>query len=320
MHRLQIPSRLGNLKLIEFIAPGLCGEVYKAEYGDGTLVAVKVFQRERDSAIFGYFTNEQLLLREVRLHRHHPHIVEYITNNLITQPYFLATRYIEGSRELDQFLGRTLHPGFVLRVVEQIGNALDYLHYGHPKYSPIIHRDISPRNILIDRQGNAVLIDLSIARHPMYTPPEDSGLGTPRYMATEQYEGEEWPTTDQFALAAVALHMLTRRPLLPTNPREAPRALQKLRDSAYADLRRQLGIRAHTAEVIIKAMAYDPGERYASCEEFAYELRQAFVRDGLPTTKAMAPVFSTNEYRGYVAMGVVGVAAIITLLLSLNII
>jgi hypothetical protein len=340
MPEIPIPSRLGNFEILDLIGVGLSGEVYKARYHDGTMVALKVLaaRHHKNPTVFGYFTNEQLLLREVAQHRRHPHIVEYLTSNLNRPPYYLATRLVEGARGLDAMLGdRPLMPAsgkpqpasFVVRVVSQIASALDYLHTGHPTYSPIIHRDVKPSNILIDSNGNAVLIDFSIASHPHYALVDEKNLGTPGFMAPEQYEGREVPASDQFALAVIALHMLTGRRPLPNSATSSLKQIERWRDTKHEEIVQLLGNRAHTADVFRRALAYDPAARYESCEIFADQLRRALVQDGENVHaqperirgRSSAPhsigraVFSPFVL-GWIGMGIVVAIALVMLILA----
>lgn len=316
MPKLAIPSRFHSFAIEAFLGPGLSGEVYKARARDGSSVALKIFDtaKERDRTVFGYFSNEQLLLRELARHQRCPHLVEYVVGNLRASPYYLATRYVEGGRSLRSLLGRPLKPGLVARVVDQIGVALDYMHSAHPTFSPVVHRDVTPGNVLLDARGDAVLIDLSIARHPAYALEDECGLGTPQYMPPEQYVGEEVPATDQFALACVALHMLIGRPLLPSKPRAARKQLEALRATGSAAVRAQLRGRGHTADVLCKALAFEPAQRYASCAAFAEHLRAALVQDGLDLADDRAPAAPRRRYAGPVAMAAVSVAAAAVLL------
>jgi serine/threonine protein kinase len=340
MPEIPIPSRLGNFEILDLIGVGLSGEVYKARYHDGTMVALKVLaaKHHKNPTVFGYFTNEQLLLREVAQHRRHPHIVEYLTSNLNRPPYYLATRLVEGARGLDAMLGdRPLMPAsgkpqpasFVVRVVSQIASALDYLHTGHPTYSPIIHRDVKPSNILIDSNGNAVLIDFSIASHPHYALVDEKNLGTPGYMAPEQYEGREMPASDQFALAVIALQMLTGRRPLPGSATASLKQIERWRDTKHEEIVQMLGNRTHTADALRRALAYDPAARYESCEIFADQLRRALVQDGenvhahpYHIRSQLLPSHSTRHVAfspfilGWIGMGIVVVIALVMLILA----
>lgn len=319
MPRLAVPARFHqHFELERYVASGQCGDVYQACYKDGSRVALKIFTKEHDKPVFGYFTNEQLLLRLVKEHRQHPHIAEYVESNLVRPPYFVATRYVEGARELQSLLGRPLAPGFVARIVEQTASALDYLHTGHPEYSPIIHRDVKPNNLLIDGAGNVVLIDLSIARHSGYAIDDEPGLGTIPYMAPEQYLGVEEPATDQFALAIVALQMLTGKALLPNNVKKAQNKLESLRASQYAEVQALLGVRTHTANVIRRALAFAPGERFPTCSDFADELKGALQADGASLAETTPPAAPRSRaYLGYTAMAAVGIAAAVVLIVTL---
>lgn len=328
MPRYSLPARIHQYELIEELPAGMCGAIYKARDEHNNSVVVKFFDHavqidpERDrhgrsQTMLSYFTNEQLLLREVTEHRNHQHIVEYVSSNLVRTPYYLVTRFVEGARPLGQFLGAPVKPGFTLQVICQTASALDYLHYAHPAYSPIIHRDVKPSNILIDATGNAVLIDLSIARHPNFQLEVETGLGSPAYMAPEQYEGDEKPSTDQFSLAAVTYHMLTGRKLLPENATAARLKLQNLRVSNYSVVRKQLGKHSATAETLVRALSYAPEARFTTCEDFAHHLRQSMLRDGMNLQVVIEePQWYAPQRLGWLAMGVVGVVAVAILLMA----
>jgi serine/threonine protein kinase len=184
---------------------------------------------------------------------------------------------------------------------------------------------VKPANILIDGAGNAVLIDLSVAIHPHYVLQDEQGLGTPSYMAPEQYRGEEIPATDQFGLAMVALHMITGRRVLPERGSVAYKRLDQWRDTQYEEITKLLGKRVHTADVLVKALAYDPANRYESCEIFADRLRRALIQDGesLQETAQRAGVLippkPKSTGRGsWVAIAIVAIAAIVVLILALT--
>jgi serine/threonine-protein kinase len=284
---MKLPNRYESLQQI---GKGLSGEVYRA-YDRETKrwVALKVFvgdaQKNRD--VFNYFVHEVKLLRRITDHRRHPHIIEYIDDNLVKPSFYVATALVDGCSLETQVSGRPQPTWLVVSVVEQIGSALDYLHHGHPQLSPIVHRDIKPQNILLHKNYDAVLIDFSIASFPGFGMADEKNLGTPGYMAPEQYEGPgaERPASDQFALAMVALYMLTgKRPSFQT--KTAVKQIERWKETEYTEIRQWLGDkRQRMAEVLIKALAYDPEKRYASCEEFADALRSAAKADGEVVTR-----------------------------------
>lgn len=283
--------------IIAKIGDGLSGDVYKArDLQDGGLVALKFLDprsTNRESlTVASYFSNEPVLLKAIRDERRHPHIVEYVTHASDQTPHYLATRYIDGfgRKGLEDLLGRPLPPGFVLRVVRQIGSALDYLHFGHQYYSPIIHRDVKPRNILIDRNGDAVLIDLSIAAHQGHRVDRQHLLITWRYSAPEQHTGKEAPASDQFALAMIAFQMLSGEALLPQDTKStAFQTLKSIEQSGYVPVKEKLRSLPNTVAALIKALQFDPANRYATCEEFAMALRLAMQKDQVNITRVNPP-------------------------------
>lgn len=302
-NRFRVGARLGH---------GMTGSVHHAVDRDGLEVALK-FLYSDDASVRAYFLSEATLLRQAQ-GRRHPHLAEYVASQTIKEPFSLATRFVPGSRELTDLLRLPLAPSHVLRIVEQLASALDYLHFGHPS-GPVIHRDVKPPNILIDPAGNALLIDLGAACHPGFRPARDCGFGTLPYMPPEQYDGAEQPQTDQFALAMTCFQMLTGRAFLPNNASKAQRMLEGLRDSDYRALRDGLQSLPHTAEVLARATAYAWHRRYHTCEEFAHELALALAADGaLASPRRTWPSLLRRIPWGYVGMAGAAILALLLLL------
>ncbi|NTV62845.1 MAG: protein kinase [Oscillochloris sp.] len=315
MQELLPGSRYGSFEIVEKLGRGLTGSVYRAIYKkDGTHVALK-FLEQRDASVKSYFFNEMGLLRRAKEQgRNHQHLVEYVASYTTQEPYCLATRFYDGGRELSVLLEKGVLPGLMLHVVEQVAGALDYLHYGHPD-APVVHRDVKPANIMVNEAGDALLIDLSAARHPNFMLENERGLGTPPYMPPEQYQGDEQPQTDQFALAMVAFQMLTGRQLLGSSPDRDSKQMTALRDSGYARLREALRDKPATADVLVRAVAFDWRLRYSTCEEFAYDLHRALLSDEVSLEVDVPSSVPGRSFPvGYIVMGVVAALALLLLI------
>lgn len=310
------PAQFGRYRVVELIAEGLSGEVYLATDEHGQSLALKLFKENNDPTVWSYFINEELLLRKITEHRRHPHIVGYVASNLSRKPPYLATQFIAG-QSLDKVVDGMPQPAaFVVHVVEQIAGALDYLHHGHPDLSPIVHRDVKPENILIDKEGNAFLIDFSIASYPGYAVANEKNLGTPAYMAPEQHQiGKECPASDQFALALVAFYMLTGKKLLPHKTTTALKMIQELHQQNYQQMRTSLGAsRERTADVLARALDPQPDARYEDCTTFANRLRAALQDDGEQVYAPVVPVAGKRISPEWVLVSTVIVLAVLMLI------
>jgi eukaryotic-like serine/threonine-protein kinase len=162
-------------------------------------------------------------------------------------------------------------------IVAEVADALAEVH----KHG-IIHQDIKPHNILIDPAGHPRLIDFGLAKlkHAWDRAEGESGGGTPSYMAPEQARGEEaaiGTRTDIFALGGVLFHLLTgSAPFAATTTSAAlSRAAENDFDRAALNAP---GIPRRLAAIVLKAMASDPADRYASAEDLATDLRRYLRR------------------------------------------
>src|SRR5262249_35760883 len=140
----------------------------------------------------------------------HPHILPIITAGVQENVAYIVTEYASGGSLRDrikQQAGQPLPLAEVLSVLTQIGQALSYAHQQH-----VVHRDLKPANILFNAQGEALLADFGIATVLTTTETQQvDRVGTPAYMAPEQFEGMVSTKSDQYALGCVAYELLTGR-------------------------------------------------------------------------------------------------------------
>lgn len=229
----------------------------------------------------------------------HPHIVRLYRYGEVGGLMYMAMQYIAGS-DLAAVLRSYREDGEYIpleeaaRIIREIGEALDYAHA-----RGVIHRDVTPGNIMLDEQGKAYLADFGLA---FYSELDDSldVFGTPHYMAPEQVHSSAnvVPQSDLYALGVILYQMVTgERPFAGEDPMvvarrqqtEAPRRPQAIRPAAGEAVE----------AVILKAMAKDPAERYASGTALADALDAALAT---PSAQALPPTDPKLTIPGRVTM------------------
>jgi serine/threonine protein kinase len=150
-------------------------------------------------------------------------------------------------------------------VAEQLARALGSAHAGR-----IVHGDVKPANVLISRDGTVKVTDFGLGRllGGSSAPLSATIAGTPRYMAPEQSRGVLTPASDVYSAGVVLYEMLAGRPPFEG---DAPvdLALQHLQDPPPP---LDAGVPAALQEIVFRALAKDPGERFADGSEFAAAL------------------------------------------------
>ena len=137
------------------------------------------------------------------------------------------------------------------RLTRELLETLAYLHELSP---PVVHRDVTPANVMIDEGGRAMLVDFGAVRSLSHQPGQaQTVLGTPGYMAPEQAMGEATPASDLYGLGATLAHVLTHQ-----HPSQLPR--EGLRISVEG----LLGDAGATARVLPGLLAPEASQRFAS--------------------------------------------------------
>lgn len=192
----------------------------------------------------------------------HPAIPKIFDYFIEGERSYLIMEYIPG-QDLESLLQQT---GGMLPVEEVVGWALqicDVLHYLHSHNPPIIFRDLKPSNIMVDAQGRVFLVDFGIAKL-LQGGQRGTMVGTEGYSPPEQYRGVADPRTDIYALGATLHHLLTRQ-----DPRLEPPFSFHERPIRQANP----AVPEALAQVIMRALEYDPDRRFQS----ALEMKQALM-------------------------------------------
>lgn len=211
----------------------------------------------------------------------HPNIVPIYEVGQQAELLYLAMRCVDGP-SLRQLLGsrpmRRLSPGDAARVARAVADALSYAHA-----EGVVHRDIKPDNILLDKRGNVLVTDFGIAKAAQAATAaqlttEGMIIGTPQYMSPEQAAGDVVDgRSDIYSLGIVLYQMLSGGPpfdgdssakIIAQQLTAVPRDIRELR----SDVNPELGA------VLARMLAKDPGERFQG----AGEVSRALV-DALPT-------------------------------------
>ena len=205
----------------------------------------------------------------------HPNIVAVHDVCLEDETSYIVMEFIPG-RNLGQAMREdpSLRASSeAVRIVQECAAALDYAHN-----RGVIHRDIKPANILIQADGVVKIADFGIAKVSQYSGLTQSAIavGSPDYMAPEQWRGEPVTgRTDQYALATVAYVLMTgRRPF--EGESVASLAAMTLHQEPPSAMTFNSQLSPAVDAVLRRALSKAAEARYASCSEFALELRRAW--------------------------------------------
>jgi serine/threonine protein kinase/outer membrane protein assembly factor BamB len=265
---------IGRYEVSAELGRGGMGIVYRAyEPGLERAIALKVLSPNlaHQPGIVARLHREAISIARLR----HPSIALLYEFGHADGTPFLAMEYVPGLslRQLLEF--GPLPYERALRILGQIGEALDYAHG-----VGIVHRDVKPSNILVTPDDHAVLIDFGLAAMAESSLLTADGvvLGTPHYMAPEQADGRgAAASSDQYSLAAVAYEMLTGAP--PFEGRSATAVIYAhIHELPPPPDERQPALPAAVNAVLLRALAKAPHKRYPSLAAFMADLRAALTR------------------------------------------
>ena len=269
-------KQIGNYRIIEELARGSFGRVYKGVhiFLSKRVVAIKVLQRmylgsqkEREG-----FLQEAQFLELLK----HPHILPIYDVGIDDGIPYIVAEYAPNGSLRDLLQQRYPHPlpvDEVVSILTQVGEALYHAHEQN-----IIHRDLKPENILFNAKGEAVLADFGIAvvLETARTSPVNV-IGSPLYMAPEQFDGMLSKRSDQYALACIAYEMLTgRNPFLA--PSAVAMALKHKMEQPIAPTQFNTYLPVPVEQAILKAMSKERSERYPDVAAFIAALHMTSVQ------------------------------------------
>lgn len=285
-------QRLGSYLLLERLNTGGMADIYLAKQfgfgGTDQLVALKCIRPElaEDPVFIRMFVDEAKLAVLLR----HANVAATYELGRIGTTYCIAMEYIQG-RDLLALIERARARGvevpeaIALQLMTQVCEGLDYAHRkADPAGVPlnIVHRDVSPHNILIGYSGEVKLIDFGIAKAATHASRSQGGVlkGKYGYMSPEQVRGQPVDCrADIFACGIVLWELLTRERLFAGasdfSVLEKVRQAEILPPSLVAP-----SIKPDVEVVILKALEREPSDRFASASDMRDALVQIMLRRG----------------------------------------
>ncbi len=283
------PARFGKYVLMDLLAQGGMAEIYRARLassdGAGRILVIKRIQNN-------YGENRDFLQMfqseiKVTLGFNHPNIVQlYDFGEENGQPY-IAMEWVDG-RNLRQLILRSAEAKQAFPVelaafiAQQAAAGLQYAHAFRDKISGeplnIVHRDISPQNILISLDGSVKVIDFGIAKATTNSESTRAGVikGKPSYLSPEQISGEVLDgRSDLFALGAVLWESLTGRKLFAA---DSDLAVLKLIESSSSHVKppslHNRAVPKELDDIVLRSLARQREKRFANCDDFARALHK----------------------------------------------
>ncbi len=266
---------VGSYQLEERVGRGGMGEVWRARHTRlGSERAVKLLPANLATEPDFLKRFEREAASASRLD--HPNILavyEYGESNGV--PY-LVMPYIKGGTLKERMAAGPVPREEALNYLKQAAEALDYAHE-----QGLVHRDVKPANLLLDGRGRLYLADFGIAKAlegAEGLTRTGVGVGTPEYMAPEQAQGRADQRSDLYALGVVLYQLLTGR--VPYSGNSTVEVLMKhLQDPLPLLPLRNIAptLPARVEQVVTKALAKNPNDRYASGKAMVEDLQEAFT-------------------------------------------
>lgn len=255
-------QKLGKYKILASLGSGGFGAVYLAR--DTWIdkdVAIKVPHKQHQS--FGDLLREPRLLASVN----HPNIVSITTAEKQDDLFFIVMEYVKGET-LETILMRdgALELRRALDYAVQICNAVDHAHR-----QGVLHRDLRPANVLVSDNGVLKVADFGTSRFLEIAAHGTTVIGSPAYMAPEQFQGKAVFASDLYSLGVTMYQMLIGE--LPYDP-PTPASWHKLLDSSL--LRsphvKNPAVPKRLGEIVMRALAPEVTERYQRAADLIEDL------------------------------------------------
>jgi serine/threonine-protein kinase len=267
---IELKGQIGKYKILKKLGSGGFGTVYLAE--DTILKCQRALKiPHRTSSQTDKLLQESVL--QTRL-LDHPHIVKLLTVDIIDNILIMVMEYIEGT-DLEKILdlSSSLQIKTALRYFKQILSALAFAHQ-----KSVIHRDIRPSNVLINLDDDVKVADFGTSTLLQEKQFATTKIGSPPYMAPEQFEGKAVFASDVYSAGSLFYEMVTGfPPVVLANPMEI---YKRVKAGLFTPLAQKNSLVApELNRVIMKTLAPDLKERYAQAHDVLNDLEHMSDRN-----------------------------------------
>ena len=259
----------GRYEILELLGRGGMGAVYKAQDAElNRVVALKLIRPElaKNPEILQRFKQELILARQIT----HKNVIRIFDLGQSEGIKFITMDFVEGQdlRRLLREAGK-FPPEQAARIMLQICRALEAAHS-----EGVIHRDLKPQNIMLDRGGRVYVMDFGIARSAYLPGMTQTGalIGTPEYMSPEQARGEKLTErSDLFSLGVIFYELLTGRSPYPA---DAPLGTlwKRLQEKPKPPAEVDAAVPKPLSDIVMSALEIEPEKRLSSAREMAQQL------------------------------------------------
>ena len=260
----------GRYRIQRKLGAGGMADVYLAEDQElGRRVAIKILNSRHgnDDQFIERFRREAKNAAALN----HPNIVSIYDRGEAEDTYYIAMEFLDGRTLKELIVGRGAAPvNVAIEYARQILSALRFAHrHG------IVHRDIKPHNVLVDREGRVKVTDFGIARAGTSQMTETGSIvGTAQYLSPEQARGGEVdPRSDLYSLGVVLYELLTgKTPFDGETPVEI--AMKHLSNAPKPPSKLRPDIPPELDMVVMRALSKNPDDRYQSADEMEADLER----------------------------------------------
>ena len=282
--------RIQGYEVKEMLGKGVFATVWEALHQEsGNSLALKIIRVDlATNDVFDRFAREVELMKKLD----HPFIARIYDSQIDRKLGYYATELINGGT-LETFVKqKSPNPAKLLYLISKVCDALDHAHR-----EGVVHRDLKPSNIMMTEKGEPKLVDFGLACSMFNPADEDSSthsmegsvIGTPLFMAPEQARGDSNTLdgrADIYALGIVLYVMLVRKHPHKVNRRDRWDTIRQIAEgNARPPSELRPGFDSKLENILMKALAKDPEDRYATAGEFGAAIKR-FLKDRIRDSKS----------------------------------